>query len=121
MNKVLDPLTMQEFTPHRSNQRFACRQNQIRYNNLKASNKRAIKAKIDKPLDRNRNVLIRLLGKDKEVIKSKDWFMALGYKFSIFTNAAKDATDGKAIQCIYEYAVKDLGNNNFKIFLNANY
>ena len=80
----IDPLTKQEFVPRHLNQRFESRKNQIKYNNLKARRKRAAKKKYDQPLDRNRNILIKILNGSNEAIKSKDWLLALGYNFNIF-------------------------------------
>ena len=41
-----DPLTKEVFYPKRSDQKFASRKNQIRFNNLKARKKRALKKKL---------------------------------------------------------------------------
>ena len=46
--KAMDPLTGEEFVPKRSNQKFASRENQIRYNNLKAKEIRQAKSKTRK-------------------------------------------------------------------------
>jgi len=40
--KTIDPYSGMEFTPKRHNQRFACRANQIAYNNMLARKKREL-------------------------------------------------------------------------------
>ncbi|MCK5138017.1 MAG: hypothetical protein KAR19_19695 [Bacteroidales bacterium] len=50
MEKAKDLLTDEEFVKRRNNQRFASRQNQIRYNNMKAQEKRNIKSQVDRIL-----------------------------------------------------------------------
>lgn len=116
-NQRKDPVTGEIFIPKRINQRFAKRQNQIRYNNLKAARKRRAKASIDKPLDKNRTILSRLLGDKKEIIKSRDYLLGCGYNFSYFTHSVrlKDTTNALAV-CIYEFCLLTLDNNNYKIF-----
>ena len=112
-----DPLTKEVFYPKRSDQKFASRKNQIRFNNVKARKKRALKKKFDKPLDRNRNVLSGILGSNKEAVKSKDWLLALGYNFNIYTHAVM--YEGKSIPCIYEFAIAQIERDKYKIFRHA--
>ncbi|MBT4339896.1 MAG: hypothetical protein HOD63_15000 [Bacteroidetes bacterium] len=115
----IDPLTKQEFVPRHLNQRFESRKNQIKYNNLKARRKRAAKKKYDQPLDRNRNILIKILNGSNEAIKSKDWLLALGYNFNIYTHSS--IHDGKIITCIYEFGLLKLDLDKYKIIRNGNY
>ncbi len=111
-----DLLTNELFTPKRVNQRFACRKNQIEYNNLLAKKKRIAKAGYDKPLDRNRNVLKKVLGDNKEVIKSKDYLSALDYHFGLsMYQTIIDKEKNITAKGIYEYLIIPMTNNNFKI------
>ncbi len=103
MEEIQDLLTGELFTPSRSDQKFANRQNQIRYNNLKARQKRRAKAEIDRTLDTNRTILKKLLGTKKEVIKSRDFLLGAGFHFGISTH--KIEKDNKLWSCIYEYAL----------------
>ena len=112
-----DPLTKESFYPKRSNQKFASRKNQVKYNNLKARKKRQAKKKFDQPLDRNRNILIGILGTNMSMIKHKEWLLALGYDFNIYTHSARH--EGKIIPCIYEFALIKLENQQYKIIRNA--
>lgn len=119
MEKAIDPFTKTEFTKKRSNQRFSCRENQIKYNNIKAKKKRMIKAKVDKPLDKNRSILLGLLGDQKEIVKSQEWLTALGYDFAKYTHVLRH--DNKPVQGVYEFIVFRDENNNFKIQRNERY
>jgi hypothetical protein len=112
-----DPLTKENFLPIRSNQKFASRKNQIRFNNLKAKIKRAAKKKFDQPLDRNRTILKGILGDKKEMIKSQDWLLALGFNFRIYTHGVM--YEGKSIPCIYEFALVKVGEDKYKVFHHA--
>ena len=111
-----DPLTKESFYPKRSNQKFASRKNQVKYNNLKARKKRVAKKKFDQPLDRNRNILIGILGTNTSVIKHKEWLLALGYDFNIYTHSSR--YEGKIIPCIYEFGIAQLDGEKFKIMRN---
>ena len=111
-----DPLTKESFYPKRSNQKFALRKNQVKYNNLKARKKRVAKKKFDQPLDRNRNILIGILGTNTSVIKHKEWLLALGYDFNIYTHSSR--YEGKIIPCIYEFGIAQLDGEKFKIMRN---
>ncbi len=103
MEQLQDLLTGEPFTPTRSDQKFANRQNQIRYNNLKAREKRKAKGQIDRTLDTNRSILKKLLGNKKEVIKSRDYLLGAGFHFGISTH--KIEREGKLLSCVYEYAL----------------
>ncbi len=108
-----DPLTGEIFTPSRSDQKFASRQNQIRYNNLKAKNKRKAKAEIDRTLDNNRSILKRILGDKKQIIKSRDYLLGAEFHFGITTH--KIERDGKLWSCIYEYMLTPTEKDLFLI------
>ena len=98
-----DPLTKESFVPKRSNQKFSCRLNQIKYNNRKAKSKRLAKAPYDNVLDSNRNILIRIIGEEDEMIVSLDYLLGAGFDFQIFNRSFK--RDGIQYQCVYRYAL----------------
>jgi len=114
-----DPFTGEYFYPKRYNQKFASRKNQVGYNNQKALKKRHRKRKIDAPLDRNRNVLKNVLGKQKSVIKSRDWLMALGYDFGIYTHSIR--VNGQVVACVYEFQLSKISDNMYKISKDEQY
>jgi len=108
-----DPLTKESFVPKRSNQKFSCRLNQIKYNNLKAKSKRLAKAPYDNVLDSNRNILIRIIGEEDEMIVSLDYLLGAGFDFQIFNRSFK--RDGIQYQCVYRYALCLQKSGHYKI------
>jgi hypothetical protein len=108
-----DLLTGEEFIPSRRNQLFVCRQNQVRYNNLLAQQKRDAKRPLDRALDLNRTILMRLLGEAKSVTYSKDYLLGAGYEMSAFTQTAKK--EDVSYWCVYEFALTPLAEGKFKI------
>jgi len=111
-----DPLTGQKFVTNRIDQRFANRKNQIKFNNRLAIRKRQSKAPYDKSLDLNRTILKKVLGKEKEIIKSKDYLEALNYNFhlSLYQTTIDKATKMTA-KGIYEFLIIPLTDNQYKI------
>lgn len=113
----IDPLTNEPFTPERSNQRFATRANQIKYNNLKAKKKRSAKSEIDVILDKNRSILNILSNPQRTDKISKDYLLGCGFKFSCITHQINK--DGLTYNCIYEFGYAILENNEIKIIKHA--
>lgn len=108
-----DPLTGEAFIKKRSNQVFENRENQIRYNNLQAYEKRKAKAQIDKFLDRNRIVLKVTLGSHIEITRSRDYLEGAGLHFGCSIHSIN--RDGLKWICIYDFAYALIGANTFKI------
>lgn len=116
-NQRKDPLTGEIFQPKRINQRFANRRNQVRYNNLKAARKRRQKAFVDKPLDKNRTILIRILGDKKEVARTRDYLLGAGYDFGRFTHSKRlSNSSSQLVTCVYEFCLLKIEDNQYKIF-----
>ena len=113
MEQGKDPLTQEIFTKMRSNQKFANPRNRIRYNNLKARNKRYAKSHVDSKLDRNRTIMGNILGTQKEVTVSKDYLLGSGFSFEYFSYQTK--INDIVYFGIYEFGIARLGNNNFKL------
>ena len=112
-NPSIDPLTGETFIKKRSNQVFANRENQIRYNNSKAYEKRKAKAQIDNILERNRQVLKKTLGSNKEITKLRDYLEGAGLNFGCNTHTIMK--EGNKCICIYDYAYSLIDTNTFKI------
>ncbi|TGV04818.1 hypothetical protein [Flavivirga rizhaonensis] len=108
-----DPFTGETFIKSRSNQVFASRENQVKHNNLKAYNKRKAKNEIDKILDKNRQVLMDVLGTNNEIVKSLDYLHGAGFHFGCSTHTIN--RDGSKWVCIYDYAYSMIDTNTFKI------
>jgi hypothetical protein len=109
----IDPLTGETFLPERTNQLFASRYNQVRYNNMKAAKKRKAKAHLDRILDNNRRILKTLLGDMQENVFSRDYLLGAGFDFNCQTHNGK--IGGMLYNFIYEYAYIRLENNQYKI------
>ena len=109
----IDPLTGETFFKKRSNQVFANRSNQIRYNNRKAYEKRKAKSPLDKILDNNRRILKTILGSSDEIVKSRDFLLGAGFNFGCSTHSVK--IDGYKWICVYDYAYLPMDNETFKI------
>jgi hypothetical protein len=110
----IDPLTKEHFTPKRSNQKFANRENQIKYNNQLAKLKRKEKAYVHSVLHTNWKILKELLGRQEEVVKSKDYMLGAGYTFGCHTHIR----EVKSIKwnMVYNYGYTTTNTrNNFKI------
>lgn len=108
-----DPLTGEQFVPKRSNQKFASRKNQIRYNNLKAAEERQAIAKTRKILNSNRKVLQRVLGSNNEVLRSLDFLEGAGLDFQYCTRTIRG--ENLNWTCIDDYAYALIDTNTFKI------
>ncbi len=111
-----DPLTGEVFYPKRTNQQFASRKNQIRYNNLKAYKKRKAKSGVERLLDKNRTILSEILGNETEVIRSKDFLLGAGFHFGCQTHSIRK--NNEIWKCVYDYAFISDGNS-IKITKNA--
>jgi hypothetical protein len=105
-----DPLTGESFIPKRHNQSFANRANQIIFNNNKARKKRQAKAFVDKPLDKNRSILVQIMeGKDRE-IKSTEFLRGAGFDFRYFSMSV--TLQGKPCQLVYEFGLQKRENED---------
>ena len=113
MKTAIDPLTGEEFIPKRSNQKFASRENQIRYNNLKAAEERKAKAKTRKILNDNRKALRKVLGSRDEIVRSLDYLKGAGLDLHYCTHTIK--TQNLSWTCIDDYAYALIDTNTFKI------
>ena len=112
-----DPLTGEMFAPKRSNQFYASRENQIRFNNEKQKRERKENLSVNRYLLRNKRVLRYWLGAHKEVIKSKDFLLGASYKFEHYTHYIR--LGSSTAYCNYEYCIVELENSNYKIFKNV--
>ncbi|AUP81223.1 hypothetical protein [Flavivirga eckloniae] len=113
METAKDPLTGETFYKQRNNQVFANRKNQIKYNNLKALEKRKSIAIINRILDKNRSILISILEGKPEAIKSYDYLLGTGFHFGCSTHTIKRENDNWI--CIYDYGYMLEGDKTFRI------
>lgn len=108
-----DPYSGESFMPKRSNQKFANRKNQVAWNNKKAREKREAKKTVNNALDKNRNILIKLLGGKARVIKSKEFLHGAGFSFGHYCQCIK--VDGIIYQLVYDYAIADNKDGTYTI------
>lgn len=113
MQEAKDPLTGEVFIKQCNNQVFANRKNQIRFNNLKAQEKRKATSQINRMLDNNRAILKRILNGEKETVKSLDYLLGAGFHFGVNTHTIKKGE--KKWSCIYDYAYLLQAEKQFKI------
>jgi hypothetical protein len=113
MENSKDPLTKEEFIRQRSNQKFASSQNRIRFNNLKARQKRLMKGFVDRILDQNRTILSRIIGDKPEIIVSRDYLLGAGFHFAFYSYNKE--VDGVTYSGIYEYGIAKTSDDKFKI------
>ena len=110
--KNTDPFTSEEFTPKRHNQRFACRANQIAYNNMLARKKRELLREPNTKLNTNRTVLKKLFEKGETKVSS-EFLRGAGFNFSYYTQNFNH--EGRQFHAAYEYLIEVLDNQKFKI------
>lgn len=104
-----DPYTGEMFIPRRYNQKFASRENQIAFNNEKARKKREKKHRVDRILDKNREILLRILGKSISKTVSKDYLMGAGFDLNHFSGLYRN--NGKSLFAVYEFYLSRTGEN----------
>lgn len=115
MTKV-DPLTGEEFIPKKISQRFANKENRIKFNNEKAKNIRIELAPIINPLKLNYKIIKDLLGDNMVLIKNKEFLKGKGFNFSVSTG--NEILKGKIYPMIFEYLImNDYSNDEVKIML----
>lgn len=110
--KKVDPFTSEEFTVKRHNQRFACRANQIAYNNMLAREKRELLRIPNTKLNTNRTVLKKLYERGERKV-SKEFLRGAGFNFHYFTQNTTD--ERGCFMAVYDYSIQDLRNGNFNI------
>ena len=100
---MIDPLSKEEFTPKRTNQRFASAENRKIYHNQIARKKREVTRSIDYSIKKNWNILTLQLGGRDEVTRSKEFLLGAGFNFNFYQRAF--ATDFGTVQAIYDCGI----------------
>jgi hypothetical protein len=113
MENSKDPLTHEEFTKQRSNQKFSSSKNRIQFNNLKARQKRFMKSSVDRILDQNRTILLRIIRDKKETNVSKEYLLGAGFSFSYYS-FIKEINEVTYFG-IYEFGIAKISGDNYKI------
>ncbi|TSA37707.1 MAG: hypothetical protein D4R64_05025 [Porphyromonadaceae bacterium] len=108
-----DPFSGQAFTKKSETQRFSSRENQIKYNNRKATERRRTLSDYWKVLTRNRDILNRTLGDKAEHTVSRDFLIGAGYDFMFFTHTGIQLAD--KVMGVFEYGLKPLSGDRYKV------
>lgn len=111
--EIKDPLSGILFVPKRPNQIFACRENQIKYNNLKSKKLREKTAFVNKPLQNNFKILEELLNNKKESTFHKQFLLGKGFSFEV--NTGIDTIGEINGFAIYNYVVFIVNSETIKI------
>lgn len=113
MIERIDPYSGEYFYPLRTNQKFACRENQIAYNNARAKEKRDYLNEIDSCVRRNWQIILELLGEKEKTIKSEDFLKGYGYDFRFLNNIRKFGE--KAYFAIYNVGIRQVDSKNYEL------
>lgn len=113
MEIAIDPYTQEEFVKTRSNQVYANRENQIKHNNLKAREKRQALSAVNNVLHENLKVLQKVLGGEKQTIKSHEYLLGAGFNFGCITHLRQE--DENQFYCVFNYGYRKLNTTQFEI------
>ncbi len=115
MTKI-DPFTGEEFIPKKISQRFANKENRIKFNNDKAKKIRIEQAPIINPLKLNYRIIKELIGSKMEIILNKEFLRGKGFDFTV--NSGIERYNQKIYPLIFTYLViNDFSENNVKILV----
>ena len=101
--KKQDLLTKEEFSPKRTNQKFACADNRKTYHNLKARKAREITRGVDYIIKKNWNILKHQLKGNERTTRSKQFLLGAGYNFKYYQQAF-DSYEG-IVQALYDCGI----------------
>jgi len=108
VEKRICPYSGIEFIPKRSNQIFANSGCRIAYHNNRNNDKRKELAKLFKPIEKQYEILLKLLSGRKEVKVHKEYLRGAGFNFSLFTHIHYNETIKKncyALHAVHYYKV----------------
>ena len=97
----------EEFSPKRSNQKFASAQNRIDYYNSKMSSVRKSRSFVDSKLHKNYRILNELIDGNTNKSFHKQFMLGKGYSFDVLTHF--DDVDGQRYKAVYEFLVFEQG------------
>jgi hypothetical protein len=106
----IDPLTGDKFVAKRTNQRFACIENKIRYHNRKNAEMNKERAFIEKPCKQSHLILKAIYNPKSDNIYNRYFLEGKGLRFDAF-NRIVDTKYGK-LHAYYEYAIRIIPNSD---------
>lgn len=104
-----DLLTNEQFFAGRITQKFARPANRIKWHNRKATKLRQSIAYIQKPLQQNLKILLRLMQDEEEKKLHKQFLLGCGFDFSKLTNFV--SIKGIDFPCIFNYYIQPIEGN----------
>jgi hypothetical protein len=93
----------EEFTPVRSDQKFASANNRIKFHNERYKKIRKAMSEVDGKLRKNYSILIKLMDGEKTKTFHKYFLLGKGYSFDVLTHY--DDYEGKSTQALYEFLI----------------
>lgn len=115
MTKI-DPFTGEEFIPKKISQRFANKENRIKFNNDKAKKIRIEQAPIINPLKLNFKIIKELIGNKMEIILNKEFLRGRGFDYTV--NSGIERFNQKIYPLIFGYLIiNDYSDNEVKIMV----
>jgi transposase len=109
----IDLLTGEKFESNRINQNFINSKNRIKYYNGKAKEQRQRMAYINKPLQKNLQILDDVLANRQEHVVHKQFLLGKGYSFCVFTHY--EMYQEKQHRALYNYILILLNTEQIKI------
>jgi hypothetical protein len=106
---MIDPFSLQEFKPQRSNQRFSCPQNRVSFHNDKAKKIRLSKRFIDSKLHKNFIILSEIMDGYDERKFHREFLLGKGFTFGVVTHF--DLIDDSNRPCFYEFTMIPNGDS----------
>jgi len=97
----------EEFSPKRSNQKFASAQNRINYHNSKMCTLRKSRSFVDTKLHRNYRILNELMDGKENLSFHKQFLLGKGYSFDVLTHFEDE--ESKRYKAVYEFLVFEQG------------
>jgi len=98
----------EDFSPKRSNQKFASAQNRINYHNSKMCSIRKSRSFVDTKLHRNYRILTELMDGKASLSFHKQYMLGKGYSFDVLTHFEDE--EGERYKAVYEFLVFEKGD-----------
>lgn len=111
--KRVDPLTKEEFTAKRINQRFIKKDNRIKWNNNRSNSIRHQLSYINDLLRANYRILSELMKDKTEQTFNDQYLIGKDFSFKVHTHFIEH--EGKRQTALYEYLIIPMNNQQTKI------
>lgn len=119
IEKRICPYSGIEFKPKRSNQIFANSNCRIAYHNNRNNAKRKELAKLFKPIEKQYEILLKLLNGRNQVQVHKEYLRGAGFNFSLFTHVHYNETIKKNCYALHTVHYYKVDQDYYKIVNNG--